>query len=100
MYYGHSTCTMATLHIRWPQDMQVGGSGGRSPLGKQGGLGGPQAPPTAGPPCNGADEGGGYMRIPSRVIPRDDVILEDFLKDFLDLGKILPLDFCAKSSKL
>ena len=33
--------------------MQVEGSGGRSPPGKQGGLGVPQPPPTAGPPSNG-----------------------------------------------
>ena len=33
--------------------MQVGGSGGRSPLGEQGGVGEPLGPPRAGPPSNG-----------------------------------------------
>ena len=54
MYNGHNTYTMATGHVLfyvWLSSlvMQVGGSGGRSPPGKQGGFGGAAGPPNGGP---------------------------------------------------
>ena len=64
--------------------MQVGGSGERSPPGKQGGFEGGAGPPNGGSSLQrGGMRGGRYMRIPSRVIPRDDVIPDDCLEDVL-----------------
>ena len=65
MYYGHNTYTMATgnvLFFVWLSSlvMQVGGSGGRSPPGKQGGFGGGAGPPNGGPSLQrGGMRGGG-----------------------------------------
>ena len=58
MHYGHNTYTVATGHVLfyvWLSSlvMQVGGSEGEASRVGRGGLGGPQAPPTAGPPSNG-----------------------------------------------
>ena len=68
--------------------MQVGGSGGRSPPGKQGGFGGAAGPPNGGPSLQrGGMRGRGSEEFLRGSSHGDDVIPEEFLEEFLGGGK-------------